>query len=96
MTQTLTPEAIQQRASQARFLLENPLLKEAFESLQSRYMDAWKQTASSSVDERERLFAAFQVLEQVETHLQAMIENGKVADYDINRLKGQGKLRSAL
>lgn len=78
-----------QRARDAEELLDNPLLAEAFDKIESSYMNEWRQSKLPDLEERERLWLAIQVLGEVKRHLRVVVENGVVAQRDIDRIAGR-------
>ena len=74
------------RAAQAYDLLNHDLLKEAFETLRDDYMNLWRHTKSDQVDAREKIFIAWHVVGKVQEHLQRQIENGKLAQKELDEL----------
>ncbi len=78
-----------QRAMQAEELLNNPLLSDALDSMEREYLAAWRASKLPDLEERERLWLAMQVLEQVRNHLRIVLENGVVARREIDRIAGR-------
>lgn len=74
------------RGAKAQGLLNNELLQEAFSALESGYIQAWRSTAAEDQVGREKLFLAINVVGKVRDHLTSTIQNGKVAQADMNRL----------
>jgi len=79
------------RAQQARQLIENELLTEAFVKLESDYIAAWRQTPPNDADSRERLWQAVQTVAKVRDHLSAVIEDGKLAQAELKQLVSRPK-----
>jgi hypothetical protein len=70
-------------------------LVEAFEALRTSYLVAWETTAARDTDARERLWQAVQIVGKVRAHLKAIVDNGKIAEkelQDIERLGERKKL----
>jgi hypothetical protein len=76
----MTLEQESRRGEQAKRLLDDPLLQEAFATVDSAVRDAWSATANDATDERERLWLMLKLLERVRTHLSQVLEAGKLAD----------------
>ena len=74
------------RAQQAKALLEDPLLKEAFTTLERSYIDEWRSTDPADMDRRERLFLAVNQVERVKSNLAAVISDGTLAAKELERL----------
>jgi hypothetical protein len=74
------------RASRAQALIDDPLLKEAFETLDAAYIKAWRDSDARDDDGRQRLWQALQVLGKVRGHLASVVNNGKLAQAEIDKL----------
>lgn len=74
------------RAQNARDLLENELLKEAFQTLQDDYLRVWQHTKSAEAEARETIFKAWHVVGKVQEHLNRVLENGKLAQKELDDL----------
>lgn len=80
------PEAVAERGRRAQALLEDPVLAAAFDGLTRTYEAAWGQTRSQQVAERERLWAAVQIVAAVQTQLATMVTNGQLQGRDVQDL----------
>ena len=80
---------IAQRANEAKELLENPLLEEAFIQMEAAYLDDWRSSGLPDLEGRERVWLAIKVLEEVKRHLRVVVENGVIAKRDIDRIAGR-------
>ena len=68
------------RGQKAQALLDNLLLKEAFETLEADYITAWKSNERSMGPEgRERLWNAVQIVGKVRAHLEKVATDGHTA-----------------
>ncbi len=83
------PYLIAQRANEAKELLENPLLEEAFAQMEAAYLADWRSSGLADLEERERVWLAIKVLEEVKRHLRVVVENGVIAKRDIDRIAGR-------
>jgi hypothetical protein len=70
------------RGEQARRLLDDPLLKEAFAAVEEGLQSAWRATAEDAAGERERLWLMLQLLGRVRGHLTEVFETGRLADIE--------------
>ena len=68
-----------QRAEEAKALLENELLGEAFVSLRARYEAAWRDSEPGQAQQREELYYAQRAVDHVQQELLILLDNGKVA-----------------
>jgi hypothetical protein len=78
-------EADVTRANQARALLSNAMLNDAFETLRASYLKAWETTKYNDTDGRERLWQAIQIVGLVRGQLEAYVNDGKLAQVEIDR-----------
>jgi hypothetical protein len=83
----MTREQEIRRGEQARRLLEEPLLQEAFATVDAALREAWAATAEDATAERERLWLMLRLLGRVRTHLVDVLQTGKLAD---SQLAGAG------
>ena len=74
------------RAAQAKTLLENALLQEAFKTLEDDYTAAWKTWPAADTAGRERLWQAVNVLGKVRDHLARVVADGRLAQRELNDL----------
>ncbi len=76
----------QHKGVRAAELLENSLLKESFQYLESEYLKAWRETKVLDTTSRERLWQAVQILGIIQEHLKFHVTNGRLAAADLRRL----------
>lgn len=74
------------RGARAQALIENELLREAFEKLEADYVAAWKTWAAADRDGRERLWHAVNVLGRVRDHLARVVADGKLSQRELSDL----------
>jgi len=74
------------RALRARQLLENEMLTEAFATLESAYVAAWRRTLVDDIAGREKLFLAINLVGKVRDHLTRAIVDGKLAEAELKDL----------
>lgn len=85
----MTEDKLQQQiaeAAQADALLNSPMLKAALDELSAAYIEAWKVTSSKDTEGRERLWQAVQVVGKVRDHMVKVLNNGKLAKDELERL----------
>lgn len=87
MTDQLALQRAVNRAQQAKALLENELLAEAFKGLDDSYTTAWRATTIDDVSGREKLFLAVNVVGKVRDHLTSIVSNGSIAEAEIKALR---------
>ena len=83
----MTNEEQIQRSQRAQELLEDPLIKESFESLESTYLEAWRQSRPGEELDREVLWQAWFALDAVRQHLNQIMQNGKIPRDALDKLK---------
>ncbi len=67
------------RADEAKRLLDNPLFKEAFETIRKALIGHLLNTRVAEEVERDRLYITIKALDLVEQHIQSVLETGKLA-----------------
>lgn len=75
-----------ERAAQAEAVLNNPVLADAFVQLEKQFMDAWRQSSVGDTENRERIYHLCAALEAVKGHLTTVVENGKIAQANLDKL----------
>lgn len=68
------------RGSQAKALLENPLIVEAFSVMDAEIMQAWENSPARDSEGRERLFQMLLLARRVKRHFESVVETGKMAE----------------
>ena len=76
-----------QRAAQ---LLNDPLLKQAFEDLLETYKQEIFNTNFADDNRRRSLWMAYNMVDKIRGHLQTIMESGKLASKDLELLQKQG------
>jgi len=74
-----------QRAEEARFLLEQPLLKQALDEIEAATIQRWEMAESK--DQREDYWRLFKITKLFRRALQSYIETGKLAKLQIEQEK---------
>ena len=78
------------RRARAEALMRDELLAEAFTALEAAYYQGWKNSKPAETAARERLWQAAQILAVVRGHLVLAIENGKVAQAQLDDVARAG------
>lgn len=76
-------EAVDRKA-RAEALLRDELIVEAFETLEREYLNAFKTSGPNDAQARERAYALLHGLEAVQRHLRSVVEDGKVAQRQLD------------
>ena len=74
-----------ERAAIAQTLLENDIVKEAFDGLEASYLNAWKAAQSRDTEGREKLWMAVSIISKVKSHLQMTVASGQLSSKQIER-----------
>lgn len=74
------------RGKRAELLLKDDLIVESLTTLEADYISAWKATPARDTDARERLWQAVQVVGKVRDHLTIVLNNGKLAQREVDGL----------
>lgn len=77
------------RGERAAQLLQEPLLVEAFETLQKELTDQWQKSPVRDVEGREKLYLSLLCLQRVQGQLATVLETGKVAKATLAQRAGQ-------
>jgi hypothetical protein len=75
------------RGIRAKSLLENELLTEAFQALEDSYIAFWRATRPEDELGREKAYIAINVIGKVRQHLQTVVNDGKLAQAELNKLR---------
>lgn len=85
----------QDRGNRAKKLLENDLLIESFDSVEQQFIDKWKETGFKEADVREDAWRCYQLLRMIRGNLDKILQNGRVAEKDLEYIHGS-KLKKLL
>lgn len=91
----MTAEQDIARGERARLLLAEPLFIEAFETLEQELTDAWANSPARDADGRETLWLSLKLTRQIRQHVISVMETGKMAEMQLERLSRPG-LRSVI
>ena len=67
------------REEQAKRLLNDELIKEAFSTLEKNLLDSWNSSGVSEVEAREQIWLSLRLLERIRLHLTSIVETGDMA-----------------
>jgi hypothetical protein len=89
----MSPETRRIRGADARQLLDNKLLKEAFESV-AKYVDDQAMTCSPDDAVRaQRIIISKQLLAAIKREITRVIEDGELAKIEISEIERRGRMR---
>lgn len=80
-----------ERGEKAAALLRNEILNEAFEKLETEFVQAWKHSSVDDSQNRERLYHLCQNLSALQGYLQNIITDGKLAKAQLEELQNRIK-----
>lgn len=89
----MTPEQRRIKGNEARQLLENPMLKEAFAALDDYLNSAALSCNPDDAEKARRIVISKQLLAAVKREITRQIEDGVIADVQINELEQRRGLR---
>ena len=72
----MTPE---ERERRAKSLIDDPLLKEAFDVLKEDLMNCWNHSGSTDLQARESIWLAMRLLDRIHGHINSIVETGHMA-----------------
>lgn len=79
------------RAARAAALLRDPLLGEAFQAIEARLMDGWKESKADDWKGREQIFAYLKTLSSVKVWLETVVQGGALAARDLKLFEEQAR-----
>ena len=71
----MTPE---ERERRAQSLINDPLLKEAFDVLKEDLMNRWNHSGSTDLEARESIWLAIRLLDRIDGHIKSIVETGQM------------------
>lgn len=72
------------RGKNAEQLLSNPLLDDAFTSIEAELVNDWKQSGGLTSEAREAMFLKLSVLSEVKAKIESFITDGKITQNRLN------------
>jgi hypothetical protein len=82
-------ETQSRRGREARRLMGEPLLVEAFAAVEAALKEAWLATGDAQERERERLWLMLKLLQRLRGHLSEAAETGRLADRQLEAFAAQ-------
>ncbi len=67
------------KGNAAEKLLNDPIISEAFEKLETKYNSAWISSSLEDSQKRETLYLSLRALGELKLELESMINTGKIA-----------------
>jgi len=81
--------------SRAKALLADETLQAAFTEMKRGYAEKLFSTSISETVARETLYQAHRLVGEIERHLQHVLDNGKLADAELNSMIRQGEAKKS-
>ena len=79
------------RGEKAADLIRNEILEEAFTSLETEFIQAWKHSSVEDSQNRERLYMLCQNLSAVKGYIENVVSSGKLAKSQLDELHNRVK-----
>ncbi len=92
----MSPDEEVIRGHKAAQVLENELVKEAFEEVRKHILRVWETTPARDVEAREWTFKLYQASLKFEEIFKGYVDTGKVAADKIKQQNLLGRLRSVI
>lgn len=73
----------------AQVLLNDPALQAAFSELFKSYYDAWRTSDVADAEGRERLFYTARAADNLLSHLNIVLQTGKLAQVEVDKIKAR-------
>lgn len=80
------------RGQDAKQLLQNPVLKEAFESTERQILEQMKQVKPSDERMHTRLIDAYKLLHTIRGHIEKRIQTGQLAELQLEKESTLGRV----
>lgn len=77
------------RGHRAKEILTDPLIEEAFATIEKEMWNLWQGTQTDQKDQRENLFLTLRGMRLFKMHLESVLNTGKMAEHEIERLQNQ-------
>lgn len=90
----MTDEQKVQRAEEARQLLANPILSEAFTVIREEVLDQWKSSKEHEAEGREKLWTTLKLLDRLQSQITQVVQTGKVAQASLLQRAKEAALKT--
>lgn len=72
-------EEILIKAQRAKMLIEDPLIAEAFQTLETEILRQWREAPARDAEGREKLWMMVKLCDRIKQHFESIINSGKLA-----------------
>lgn len=93
MTDEVTQRRQIARADQAQQILDNPLIKEAFEAIEREIVEKWQDSKEADEEIRARAYLMSRLFKRLRGQFEAYVRLGERAKGDLLRQEGEKKQR---
>lgn len=83
----MNDEDLVRRAEHAKRLLDDPMLSEAFDTIERECIAAWKAAPARDTDGREKLWLTVKAVNRIREELSGIIETGKVSAHNLAEIR---------
>lgn len=80
------------RAERARKIVEDPLVAEAFASLEKQVVEVWLGTKGDESEERDRAYVMGRLIRNLKEHFEAQMVEGKAAKRRLLKIEEEGRM----
>lgn len=85
---------IAQKGHDADRLLENPLLREALDSMKAAIVQKWEESPLTDTQGQHELRLMLKLLKDFEGNLKRFVQDGKMADFEIDTIRKRDELKA--
>lgn len=82
-----------QRGDRARAICEDELFIEAFDAIEKRIEEGWKETQASEKQERENAYLMHRLVQNFRAHFRSLMTTGEQAKKDLLDINDPSRLR---
>ena len=66
------------KAKKVKEILDDEVIRQTWLDLEQKYVDEWMKTSPDDIEKREMLYLSIQVLQHVQDHFQAILNDGDI------------------
>tara|TARA_Y100001938_G_C7815165_1_gene293806 strand:+ start:98 stop:352 length:255 start_codon:yes stop_codon:yes gene_type:complete len=66
------------KAKKVKQILDDEVIRQTWLDLEQKYVDEWIKTSPDDIEKREMLYLSIQVLQHVQDHFQAILNDGDI------------------
>ena len=66
------------KAKKVKEILDDEVIRQTWLDLEQKYVDEWIKTSPDDIEKREMLYLSIQVLQHVQDHFQAILNDGDI------------------